>query len=117
LFWNNLGDDYKKAGRYDKAIEAYQEAIRLEPEYAWHWSSLGDAYKEAGQYDKAIEAYQEAIRIEPKEPLHWRFLGDAYKEAGQVAQELEVQKRVESLYQQQWKDRLLMQMALAAVKK
>ena len=53
-------------GKYDEAIKAYDEAIRLDPKYADAWNNKGTALNNQGKYDEAIKAYDEAIRLDPK---------------------------------------------------
>ena len=53
-------------GRYDEATRAYDEAIRIDPEYAEAWFNKGLALYNQGRYDEAIKAYDEAIRIDPE---------------------------------------------------
>ena len=50
---------------YGKAIDAYQQAIRLNPEFtdAYYW--LGRVYFETGDYRMAIYNYQKVLEIEP----------------------------------------------------
>jgi tetratricopeptide (TPR) repeat protein len=66
----NLGNTYRTKGDYDRAIEAYKEAIKLDPDDAKAHHVLGVTYhiKEENahyNYDKAIEAYKEAIKLDP----------------------------------------------------
>jgi tetratricopeptide (TPR) repeat protein len=42
---------------------AYDEAIRLNPNYAAAWYNKGRALDAQGKYDEAIKAYDEAIRL------------------------------------------------------
>ena len=51
--WNNKGVALHNQGRYDEAIKAYDEAIRLDPEYANAWNNKGSA--DQGRYDEAIK--------------------------------------------------------------
>lgn len=78
LSWFNLGLAYGKLKQYDKAIAAYQEAVRIDPDDARAWNNLGVFYKELKQYDKAIAAYQEAARIGPDNADTWILLGFIY---------------------------------------
>ena len=41
IAWYGLGVAYGELGRYDDAIAAYREALRINPEYAYAWYGLG----------------------------------------------------------------------------
>ena len=88
--WYILGVAYANAGQSAKAIEANQQALRINPEDASAWNNLGAAYGKAGQSAKAIEAYQQAVRIKPEETKAWGGLGFAYSQSGQRGKVLEV---------------------------
>ena len=87
--WYNLGNAYGKAVQSAKAIEAYQQALRNNPELAEAWYNLGNAYGKAVQSAKAIEAFQQALRINPELAEAWYNLGIAYGKAGQSAKAIE----------------------------
>src|ERR1700739_1500897 len=59
------GDVYQIKGDYDRAIEEYDQAIRLRPDYANAFAHRGSAYSYKGDYDRAIEDQDEAIRLKP----------------------------------------------------
>ena len=48
------GKDHNRKGDYRKAIESYDEAIRLNPQDAIAYNSRGNAYAGLGQYERAI---------------------------------------------------------------
>jgi Flp pilus assembly protein TadD len=75
---NNLGVTYGKLGRYQDAVEACKQAIRIKPDYAEAHCNLGVAYGKLGRYQDAIESYQQAIRIKPD------YAADAYYNLGVV---------------------------------
>jgi tetratricopeptide (TPR) repeat protein len=64
-FWSLKAGALYKQGKYNEAITAYDEAIRLDPNRALVWNNKGTALSELGKYDEAIEAYDEAIRLDP----------------------------------------------------
>lgn len=77
ISWNNLGNVYSLLGRQPDAVEAYQTAIDLRPDYALPWNSLGEIYLEQQQPAEAIKAFEAAIQREPGYVLAWKNLGDA----------------------------------------
>ena len=54
---------YYYDGQYQRAIEDWDEAIRLDPQYADAYYMRGEAYYDLGQYERAIQDYDEAIRL------------------------------------------------------
>jgi tetratricopeptide (TPR) repeat protein len=76
--WHYLGRAYDELKRYDEAIAAYRQALRINSEDAVCWFALGSTYADINRYDKAIEAYRQAVRIDPRDAYKWYFLGNAY---------------------------------------
>ncbi len=62
---NNLGDVYGRWGDKQKALEEFQTAIALKPNYADAYHNEGNVYRELGQFDKALEYYQKAAQLNP----------------------------------------------------
>lgn len=87
--WYCLGISYAQIGQSAKAIEAYQQALRLDPDYAVVWANLGATYSELGQIAKAIDAHQQALRIDPEDVKAWTNLGVAYADSGQFTKAIE----------------------------
>ena len=52
-----LGLRYHNNGNYQKAIEAYKQAIKIKPDYALAHYSLGKAYLVTGDKGSALEEY------------------------------------------------------------
>src|SRR5215468_9510702 len=70
---------YYERGQYDRAIEDYNQAIRLNPNHANAFSNRGVAYGRKGDYDRAIENYDQAIRLNPKYINAFYNRGNAYR--------------------------------------
>jgi tetratricopeptide (TPR) repeat protein len=81
VFNNNL--------QYDRAIEDYNEAIRLDPNSALAFIDRGVAYYFKDNYEKAIADYDAAIRIDPKRSHAYTNRGAAYKKLGRVDRAIE----------------------------
>ncbi len=77
--WAGLGNAYIKLERYNEAIGALRQAIRIDPEYAKAWNNLGSAYYNLNRHHDVIEAYRQAIRIDPEYADAWYNLGVAYR--------------------------------------
>jgi hypothetical protein len=56
----------------------YDEAIRLDPNYAYAYHSRGTAYRKQGDVDRAIRDFGEAIRSDPKYVFAYRARAFAY---------------------------------------
>jgi DNA-binding winged helix-turn-helix (wHTH) protein/tetratricopeptide (TPR) repeat protein len=50
----------------DKALDAYQVAVRTYPRFAPPYNGLFSVHASRGEYQKALEAEQEALRLEPR---------------------------------------------------
>jgi tetratricopeptide (TPR) repeat protein len=71
----NKGYALNSLGKYDEAIKAYDEAIRLDPDYAMAWNNKGIAFYSQGRYNSAIKAYDECIRLDPSYITAWNNKG------------------------------------------
>lgn len=84
-----LGDLLLNSPRrlYDQAIQAYQRAVELAPDYAEALVGLGDARQAKGQYDEAIAEYQKALALEPENARVHYGLGKIYYNEKQLYHE------------------------------
>lgn len=80
--WNSLGLLYEQEGRLDQAREAYEKALRLNPDYADSHNNLGAMRLKAGEIDKAIDSYRTAGRLAPWSADVQNNLGHALLEKG-----------------------------------
>ncbi len=60
---NNTGNALSYLGRNKEAIEAYRQAISVDPKYAHSYNGLGNALNDLGRNKEAIEAYQQFIEF------------------------------------------------------
>ena len=75
----NQGNKLAEQGRYEQAIEDYDQAIRLNPEDADAYYNRGIVYYELGQLERAIEDYDEAIRLNPEYTKAYYNRGIVYR--------------------------------------
>jgi len=79
---NKLGRTYSAMGRTERAVETFEEAVRLFPTSAVLLNNLGVQYIKSGRTDHAITLYEKAIRIEEK-PYLYNNLALAYAKKGE----------------------------------
>ncbi len=63
----NRGFMYATKGDYPRAIEDYDQAIRLSPGVAVAFYNRGVAYARTQDFDRAIQDYDQATRIVDRE--------------------------------------------------
>jgi tetratricopeptide (TPR) repeat protein len=83
----NTAIDFYNQCKYGEAINAYDAAIRLDPNstQTWQaWNGKGDALYGLGKYDEAILAYDRAIDLWPDNAIPWAYKGDALKALGRI---------------------------------
>ncbi len=82
--FNNRGNAYSDLGQYARAIQDYDEAIRLNPNDDKAFYNRGGAYYGLRQYARAIQDYDEAIRL-TNDAYAFSNRGNAYGNLGQYA--------------------------------
>ncbi|MGB7923856.1 MAG: tetratricopeptide repeat protein [Pyrinomonadaceae bacterium] len=68
VFYYNKGVGYFTEGKYQEALEAFKQSLRLDPKFMGSRFLLGDTYSALGQFDEALTVYNELIRDYPKLP-------------------------------------------------
>lgn len=68
LAWAFLGRAYKAEGKWSDAVEAFDQALKINPGLAKRWLDLGDCYREMGGTAEALAAYKNAAKCEPNNP-------------------------------------------------
>jgi len=72
---HNMGSAYLRRQMDDKALAAYQESIRLEPNIIGSYIKIGGIYHSRGEYEKALEVLHEAARIDPEYAFIYKAMG------------------------------------------
>jgi Tfp pilus assembly protein PilF len=81
---NNLGFALAGKEAWDDAIAAYNEAIRIKPDFAEAYDNLGDALQAKGLHEEALRAHREAIRLKPDFAQAYYNLGATLAEQGKL---------------------------------
>lgn len=73
-----MGLSYYYLGQYNIALEKFNDAIRLNPEYGEAFFKLGSSYRELKKNDEAVEAFKKAILLKADDERYYTVLGSVY---------------------------------------
>ncbi|CAO3636511.1 unnamed protein product [Cunninghamella blakesleeana] len=96
--WYLLGRCYMTEQNYNKAYEAYQQAVYRDARNPTFWCSIGVLYYQINQYRDALDAYSRAIRLNPYISEVWYDLGTLYESCNnQIQDALDAYQRAAEL--------------------
>ncbi len=82
-------DELFKNRQFEEALEAYERALALNPEFKAAWNNKGNTLEELKRHDEALKAYEEALRLDPKYSLAWNNKGSTLNELKRFDEALE----------------------------
>lgn len=80
------GDAYLQLSRFDKALEDYQMAAKLDSETVGPYFALGNYYVTIKNYQKSIEIYKEGLEKHPQDENLMMNLANSYSAIGNFAE-------------------------------
>ena len=80
----NLADTLARKGRSDDAMVHYEEAIRLQPNYADAYYNRGSVLFAKGRIDEAIADWEKALQMQPNDADVHTSLGNALLQKGSL---------------------------------
>lgn len=83
------GDEYMKNGLFDKAIEAYQKSLEVNPANIDTHLSLAKTYNFNNQYKEAIPHLEMYIKANPDDVENITLLGECCKKSGMFSKSIE----------------------------
>ncbi|MEG4343983.1 tetratricopeptide repeat protein [Microcoleus sp. A003_D6] len=92
-----LGVDLQQQADFGAAIECYERAIAIDPNYAAAHSNLGVVKQQAGRLTEAIAHYRQALAIDGNLAETASNLGSALAEAGETEEAIAQYERALSL--------------------
>jgi tetratricopeptide (TPR) repeat protein len=85
IAFHNRGRDHQDKRDYERAIQDFDQAIRLGHTDYRVLFNRGDVYCDKGDYDRAIQDFDQAIRLKPGFALAISRRADAYRAKGEPA--------------------------------
>lgn len=92
--WSIIGAANKSLGNIERALEAFTNALKLEPQHSDGYVNLGNTFKDQGEFKKAIAAYETAISVNNKNTKAYNNLGVTLKELGNYEKAIDTLKQV-----------------------
>ncbi|MEG4346627.1 tetratricopeptide repeat protein [Microcoleus sp. A003_D6] len=78
-----LGNSLVELGKFDRAMECYSRAIKLNPQLAIAYHNLGEMLVGQKRWDEAIANYRQAITINPNSFESYHSLGKTWADRGE----------------------------------
>ncbi len=88
--WKVRGDGYFKDGKAQKALAAYNRALKLNPENGSVYAARGAAYFFTGEYAAAQKDFEKVLEINPYEPEGYSALGSVLAAQGHYDDALKI---------------------------
>ncbi len=78
LGYFNLGTNLYDQGAHGQAIEAFNQALQLDPQFADAWNDLGEIYRDQGNMEEAVRCYRAALQADSRHGRANYNLGESY---------------------------------------
>ena len=91
--WRSIGDVQAELFDRDAALQAYETALRIQPQDARTRLSLGRLYLERSEANPAIAHLRAALEIDPLLRAAYPVLGRAYRQTGDLLSAIAILKK------------------------
>jgi len=82
---NNRGNAYVKLGQYDRALQDFDQSIKINPGYVKAFNNRGVAYQKKGDIARAIKDFDSAIKLDAKYAGAFVNRANAYSKTGEYS--------------------------------
>jgi tetratricopeptide (TPR) repeat protein len=80
-----LGESYENAGRYEEAVNAYQQAVTVKPDVPGYYNNLGNNLARVGKIQEAGASYEKSATLDPANAANaWRNFGIVLYNVGRM---------------------------------
>ena len=82
LLLAHQGSAYSSQDKYEKAVNSYDEAIKLNNSDSKLWFNRGNALIELNKHQEAVLSFDEALKLKPEDEQAWYNRGNVLKDIG-----------------------------------
>ncbi len=91
--WVTAGDAKYISGKFDEAVEYYEQAIYIEPKNPKVWANSGSAHLRLGLWAKAVASFDRALELDPNLAMAHNGRGLALAHLKRFSEALEAHDR------------------------
>jgi tetratricopeptide (TPR) repeat protein len=84
-----IGDILRDQGKFEDALNSYNQAIEADPSNSNAWSSKGNALADLGEYNQSLTAHNKAVELDPQSAFAWVNKGFVLHKLGKLDEALE----------------------------
>ena len=88
-----LGNHFFGTQDYDKAIDCYEKATTINPDFSQPYNQMGYAYQFLNDYDKAEHAFKQYIKLIPNDPNPYDSYAELLMKMGKYEDSVESYKK------------------------
>ena len=92
-----MGNAHRDQQKLDLAIQAYDKAISIKPDFSEAFNNMGITLKKQGKLEEAIDAYCKAVSIKPNYAEAYKNMGLTLQNKGKIEKAVDAYKRALSL--------------------
>ena len=96
-YWFDKGALVSTYGNNKVAVQYFQKAIALDPNFSRAYFSQGVSFGQLGEYEKAIAQINRALKMEPQNGMYYYGRGRVYLLSGDKAKAMEDFKKAAEL--------------------
>jgi len=103
--WYSKGAALVVLGRYEEALKAIDEALKINPNNEVAWVNKGNALSRMNDYKGALRSFNAALRANPRYEVAWNNKGNALARLGRYREALkcyELALQIDSDYRGAW---------------
>ena len=95
--WVNSGDQLNQQGRYQEALQAFENAISLDSRNQYAWSGKGTALQNLNRLQESLDAYNQALAIDSSNPWSWSGKSGVLNQMGRSVEALSAAEKALAL--------------------
>ncbi|KPA16673.1 O-linked N-acetylglucosamine transferase, SPINDLY family [Candidatus Magnetomorum sp. HK-1] len=93
-YYNKLGNEYFSKNLRKKAINSYQQALRLNPGYYPAYNNIGLVLNDIGDYSNAMAYFEQAIDLNANDISHLYNMAHTLENVGNIKEALHYLERI-----------------------